>query len=639
MFMKNKNNKKTNLLTRILHDKKGIYVTTAMKIVIALVLGITILTGTTYVVKDVVMPQTEQKIVDAFDKDYSKGTSGQLGPASTGNQGELSIESLKENHEFSYYSSLSKAVEDVNSDSLTNQDADEATALAGAYKDGELYSIVLLKDSTLSEKLTINRSTIFNLGGKTLELTTGDAAIGFTNGVNTIDGRLSGSSVTKSPTSKVTSNTPVCMFQADGAAFAISGGNYGFTGSYNANITAVSTPSSGTADVSISNCTFNADVVNDTATNIFKIIDTKVVTINNSNVSVSANCKTWCIFANSKLSINNSVFNVSGRNANTVFVAKSTESCDAKLSNNYMHVELVDGAGSGASVRAFATLGSSTATVSNCEISTSSNNAGSVALATMSATSSLKIENSEISSDSTSGMAYTIYNNEASCEIINDKILCDSTSGTSLAVGNYNGTCEITNTDIFCDNANDDHGGAVANSGTLTFNSGVVTGVHSGLQTTSGSKTYINGGVFQSCHHGGIYFSHGPTGEAYVRNATIKNIEYNGKHDPSQFPDGNRYAAMYVGGGSGANYKNMSTYLDNCKIEIDSGCDWLLFMRGSSGETGNKLYISNSTVSTNKKIRTDRDNKVIVGAGTNITSSMAHTPANILFTDETYAKN
>ena len=71
MFMKKQNSKKTNLLTRILHDKKGIYVTTAMKIVIALVLGITTLTGTTYVMKDVVMPQTESKIVEEFNKDYS----------------------------------------------------------------------------------------------------------------------------------------------------------------------------------------------------------------------------------------------------------------------------------------------------------------------------------------------------------------------------------------------------------------------------------------------------------------------------------------------------------------------------------------------------------------------------------------
>ncbi|MEE0993068.1 MAG: leucine-rich repeat protein [Bacteroidales bacterium] len=77
--MKNKNNKKTNLLTRILHDKKGIYVTTAMKIVIALVTGITVLTGSTYVVKDVVMPQTESKIVEEFDKDYSAEGSGSGG--------------------------------------------------------------------------------------------------------------------------------------------------------------------------------------------------------------------------------------------------------------------------------------------------------------------------------------------------------------------------------------------------------------------------------------------------------------------------------------------------------------------------------------------------------------------------------
>ena len=79
MFMKKQNSKKTNLLTRILHDKKGIYVTTAMKIVIALVLGITTLTGTTYVMKDVVIPQTTNKIEEAFDKDYSAEGGGSGG--------------------------------------------------------------------------------------------------------------------------------------------------------------------------------------------------------------------------------------------------------------------------------------------------------------------------------------------------------------------------------------------------------------------------------------------------------------------------------------------------------------------------------------------------------------------------------
>ena len=75
MSIKNKN-KKTNLLTRIIKDKKGLYVSTAMKIVLSIVLGITTLTGSVLVVKDMVMPRTSEKIAEAFDNDYSSGAGG-----------------------------------------------------------------------------------------------------------------------------------------------------------------------------------------------------------------------------------------------------------------------------------------------------------------------------------------------------------------------------------------------------------------------------------------------------------------------------------------------------------------------------------------------------------------------------------
>ena len=76
MSIKSKNKKKTNLLTRIIKDKKGLYVSTAMKIVLSIVLGITTLTGSVLVVKDMVMPRTSEKIAEAFDNDYSSGASG-----------------------------------------------------------------------------------------------------------------------------------------------------------------------------------------------------------------------------------------------------------------------------------------------------------------------------------------------------------------------------------------------------------------------------------------------------------------------------------------------------------------------------------------------------------------------------------
>ena len=76
MSIKIKNKKKTKLLTRIIKDKKGLYVSTAMKIVLSIVLGITTLTGSVLVVKDMVMPRTSEKIAEAFDNDYSSGAGG-----------------------------------------------------------------------------------------------------------------------------------------------------------------------------------------------------------------------------------------------------------------------------------------------------------------------------------------------------------------------------------------------------------------------------------------------------------------------------------------------------------------------------------------------------------------------------------
>ena len=578
--MKNKNNKKTNLLTRILHDKKGIYVTTAMKIVIALVLGITILTGTTYVVKDVVMPQTEQKIVDAFDKDYSIGTLGQIGPSQTNDAGSLSVESLKEAHEFSYYSSLSQAVTAINSeDIITTPDATEEDGAVGVYKDGDFYSAVVLKDVEETTNVIFRKNTILNLGGKTINLSTSNAALSFaTASTCTIDGRLLGSTIIKSPSESISSNSPIFMISPAGN-FLMMGGNYVFDGNYDAPCLGIWT---GSNPVSIENCNFDFSDMNDYSTRDFYAINGVDVTLKNTKIAI-------------KTGIRRSVCGIAGY-----------------LTNLNVRDSVIDVKAGGSSCGIFAN--SCVATVNNSKISSASTKANSYGLRTGSG-ASVTVNGSELYAyaDATSKCAIGVYN------AAGGNLICSS----SL---------------LLADNSNQDYGSGIRNEGVATINGGKIVGVHSGLSTSRESKTYVNGGTFQSPHHGGIYFSHNASGEAYVENAILCCSNYTGKYDPAMLTDG-KLGIVYVGGGSGADYQNISVYMNGCTLKCESDCNNSIVMRGTSGETGNKLYISNSTIPSNKKIRTDRDNKVIVGTGTNITSSMAHTPANILFTDETYVKN
>lgn len=109
----------------------------------------------------------------------------------------LSVWELQRRYEFSYYSTMNKAVTDVNNGTTANADAEKGTAVAGVYTDengGK--NVVLLKDHTQNGRITISTDMTINLGGHTL--TIGNdyygiiGATGHSNTV-TIDGRLAGS--------------------------------------------------------------------------------------------------------------------------------------------------------------------------------------------------------------------------------------------------------------------------------------------------------------------------------------------------------------------------------------------------------------------------------------------------------------
>ena len=105
---------------------------------------------------------------------------------------------LQEKYQFDYYSTLAKAIDDVNNETST-PDATKENAIAGIYKDeNNIVSVVLLKDTEEANQLTISKDVILNLGGKTLKLTSNNAWLLIKSpNMSTIDGRIGGSKIEK----------------------------------------------------------------------------------------------------------------------------------------------------------------------------------------------------------------------------------------------------------------------------------------------------------------------------------------------------------------------------------------------------------------------------------------------------------
>ena len=136
------------------------------------------------------------------------------------------VAELQEKYTFSYYSTLSKAVEDVNGETTTNADSEKENAVAGIYKDGNNnVVVVLLKNTEEANKLTINKNVELNLGGNTLSFTTSTSGIVFgASTTATINGMLQGSKIESKINDAITSN--FILIDAEGENFNLIGGEY-----------------------------------------------------------------------------------------------------------------------------------------------------------------------------------------------------------------------------------------------------------------------------------------------------------------------------------------------------------------------------------------------------------------------------
>ena len=171
------------------------------------------------------------------------------------------------------------------------------------------------------------------------------------------------------------------------------------------------------------------------------------------------------------------------------------------------------------------------------------------------------------------------------------------------------------------------------NGGVAVIEDCYVYGTHSGIQTSTGSKTYVIRGVMESPGHGGFYFSHGASGEAYIEGTRIAMCEYKGKYDNFTI---NSNGGLYIGSSSDAG-NNLVVNFNNCIIENPKGP--AIVLSSSYGGISNTVRISNSTITTSHKVRIDSDtHKIFIGPGCNFTADDTNRPAVVTVTDEVYTK-
>jgi len=402
---------------------------------------------------------------------------------------------------------------------------------------------------------------------------------------------------------EISTDQTYVMIRAAGASLEINGGNYLISG-YFKNAMPIRID---TGTTSFNNCKFAFDVE----------IGNQIVTIGynaNAGESIIENCE----------------IDVKGKNATAmagVFRSKSNnitiENSKLKLSSNT------------ATILGMQANSNTTGQIEvlNSSIDTKSDNKA-VGIVVGSGTD-ITVSSTRVSTQAVLRAEGMIFNSNSNA-IVNDCIL-NVSSDSELAFGiicNAGNNLTLSNTKIFADATDGDAPSnkcaiGLWNAGTATVNSSNITGTHSAIQTNLDSKTYVYGGTYSSCSHGGIYFSQGENGEAYVENATLKCIKYSGDY-PSTPPGLNyMYGAFYIGSNS-----NSSVYMDGCTI---TGGNNAFVLRSTDGETGNKLYISNSTIG-NNFVRVDENQYLYVGTGTNITQSNINSKGEVEFTEQSYKK-
>lgn len=241
--------------------------------------------------------------------------------------------------------------------------------------------------------------------------------------------------------------------------------------------------------------------------------------------------------------------------------------------------------------------------------------------------------------DNNGGTVYGVSINEECEGIITDSIIqvISKTGLMSYCVNNF-GVCTIEDSILeaisnhYANAAGNNYGQTAravyseVNSFT-TFKNCYIYGAHSGA--TIKGKLFVDGGIYAGYSHGGFYIS--SSKGVKLLNATIRETEL-----PDGYIDdgiaGTNNAGIYIGGTS-----NMSLYVDNCNFY---GKAQPIVLRGSSGESNNILYISNSRINkdyTHNGVRNDGSNQIRIGVNNNFDNSNLKYNGNYEYTDMDYS--
>ena len=210
-------------------------------------------------------------------------------------------------------------------------------------------------------------------------------------------------------------------------------------------------------------------------------------------------------------------------------------------------------------------------------------------------TSILEVSNCNINAESPYN-SYGIYN-KASATISDSEIIA-----TSAYLGNNEG---YTNSSV----------GIASNNGNITIINCHAKGAHSGVSPTN-SNLYVDGGIYEGYGHGGFYLAGNETNESFIKNATLICCEWYGPYEVGKGMSNG--SGIYVGGSSASGdikSKNYILYMDNCNIIANKQA---IVLRGTSGETGHKVYVSNINIKDGSFVRIDNDtHHLYIGEGCN----------------------
>ena len=192
------------------------------------------------------------------------------------------IENIQKENKCYYYSTLKKAIDDVNNNTMgQNGDSTKEDAVAFVYTEDGTNYVVLLKDHTTNESIETTKTMTVVLGGHTISGSFKILSNTSSSATLTIDGRISGSTITSTSTA---ATNGVCIYNYGG--LIVRGGTY--------NLICESPQKGGAAIASHTNSTF-ADIkeavinCSGTSMKMFGIQAKRNSTINGCTITLSNN--------------------------------------------------------------------------------------------------------------------------------------------------------------------------------------------------------------------------------------------------------------------------------------------------------------------------------------------------------------